>query len=42
MNETNVKEALDRGAAGIAVVSCIFNAPSPESAARALIERMRT
>lgn len=41
MNETNVKEALDRGAAGIAVVSYIFNAPSPASAARTLIEGMR-
>lgn len=42
MNETNAKAVLDRGGAGIAVVSYIFNALSPEMAARTLVERMRT
>ena len=41
MNEINARKALERGAAGIAVVSTIFNAPCPKTAARSLINRMK-
>lgn len=41
INETNAAEIIECGAAGVAVVSAIFNAPCPKSAALALAKRIK-
>lgn len=41
IDETNVKEVLDCGAVGVAIVSAIFNAPCPKTAAMTITNRMR-
>lgn len=41
MHAANAQAACEKGAAGIAVVSSIFDAPSPEIAARTMRERMK-
>lgn len=41
IDATNVEDILDCGALGIAVVSAIFKAPCPETAARIMINKMR-
>lgn len=41
IDETNAKQIIDCGAAGIAVVSAIFNAPCPKTAAFKMIQEMR-
>lgn len=40
INETNVREVMDCGAAGVALVSSIFDASCPKTAARTMIQRM--
>lgn len=41
VDETNVKQVMECGAAGVAVVSAIFNASCPKTAAFTMIERMK-
>lgn len=41
IDETNAKQVIECGAAGVAVVSAIFNASSPKNAALQMINRMR-
>lgn len=42
INETNAKQIIECGAAGVAVVSAIFNAPCPTAAALRMIDSMKT
>jgi thiamine-phosphate pyrophosphorylase len=41
INETNVRDVMDCGASGVALVSAIFDAACPRSAARTVIQRMK-
>lgn len=41
IDETNAKQVIDCGAVGVAVVSVIFNASCPKTAASNMIERMK-
>lgn len=41
IDETNAKQIIECGAAGVAVVSAIFNASCPKSAALKILNRMR-
>jgi thiamine-phosphate pyrophosphorylase len=41
INETNVREVMDCGAAGVALVSAIFDASCPKTAARTILHRMK-
>lgn len=41
IQEWNVKQVMDAGAEGVAVVSAIFDAPCPKAAARTILNRMR-
>ena len=41
LNETNVKQVMECGAVGVAVVSAIFHAPCPKTAAQAIINKMK-
>lgn len=41
INEENIEEVIKCGAAGVALVSAIFNAPSPKKAAEILANKMR-
>jgi len=40
IDETNVKQILECGAAGVAIVSAIFNAPCPKTAAFQILSKM--
>ena len=42
VDATNVKQIIECGAVGVAVVSAIFNAPCPKTAARELVNRMKS
>lgn len=41
INETNVRQVIESGAVGVAVVSAIFNSPCPRTAASILRNRMK-
>lgn len=41
IDETNVKRVLESGASGVAIVSAIFNAPCPKTAAFKILTRMK-
>lgn len=41
INETNIKNVRDCGVAGVAVISAIFNAPCPQTAANRLLTGMK-
>ena len=41
INETNAKQIIECGAAGVAVVSALFNAPDPKAAARNILNRIK-
>lgn len=41
IHEANVKEVIDCGVAGLALVSAIFNSPCPKTAATTLRKRMQ-